>query len=278
VAQNYQEYQFHGLIFEFRPLITDFVTNGAPGVVVMATNYNADVTNYTTKQQMENSEFAVSVKPTTGLMHGIECARAQTVLPKAYIRTGAVPAGQDLRLYDLGNFQMATQANPLQDLGELWVTYCVEFSKPILPVDVGGDMDSAWVYRNITTNTSPLGTQILAPEFTLPQVTITSTAISFFAQPGNSYSINLSWVGASVAWTLPGYTLSGLSYLTLYNNRTSSIAFAPPNGTTTTNGVATTLVKCTLTNPGLVSLSLLGGAIPAGTVDITITGWDSTIV
>jgi hypothetical protein len=39
VASSYQEYKFHGLVFEFRSLITDFVTGGAPGVIIMATNY-----------------------------------------------------------------------------------------------------------------------------------------------------------------------------------------------------------------------------------------------
>ena len=33
IAASYQQYKFHGLIFEFRPLITDFVTGGAPGVI-----------------------------------------------------------------------------------------------------------------------------------------------------------------------------------------------------------------------------------------------------
>jgi hypothetical protein len=57
VAQQFQEYRIHGMIFEFRPLITDFIGAGQPGVVVMATNYNAEAQSYTTKQQMENSEF-----------------------------------------------------------------------------------------------------------------------------------------------------------------------------------------------------------------------------
>jgi len=80
IAQNYQQYKIHGIIFEFRPLITDFVTAGSPGVVVMATNYNANAAPYDTKQEMENSEFAVSVKPTNALIHGVECAKGETVL------------------------------------------------------------------------------------------------------------------------------------------------------------------------------------------------------
>jgi hypothetical protein len=145
VAENYQEYKFHGLVFEFRSLITDFIPSGAPGVVIMSTNYNADAPVYQNKQQMENAEFAMSCKPTVNLIHGVECAMQQTVLPQLYVRTGSVPNNQDLRLYDQGTFQFATQANPAgQDLGELWVSYCVEFFKPILPTtsaNGGGAVD-----------------------------------------------------------------------------------------------------------------------------------------
>jgi hypothetical protein len=163
IAQNYQQYKFHGVIFEFRPLITDFVTNGAPGVVIMATNYNADAVIYNTKQEMENSEYAVSVKPTRELLHGIECDSNQTTISELYVRTGAPPAGQDLRLYDLGNFQFATQVNPIQNLGELWVSYCVEFFKPILPTDVGGNVLSAFTTRTTITNPTPFGLHLQHP-------------------------------------------------------------------------------------------------------------------
>lgn len=114
IAQNYQEYKIHGLIFEFRPLITDFVTGGAPGVVIMATNYNADAPLYNTKQAMENSEFATSVKPTMSLIHAVECAASESPYNMLFTRVGSVPAGIDIKTYDLGNFQFATQSNPVQ--------------------------------------------------------------------------------------------------------------------------------------------------------------------
>jgi len=134
IAGNYQEYRFHGLIFEFRPLITDFVTSGQPGVIIMSTNYNSEASAYTSRQQMENAEFAVSVKPTTAMIHAIECKMSETPLKELYVRSTPPINGDDLRMSDLGKFQFATQANPVIDLGELWVSYCVEFFKPIIPV------------------------------------------------------------------------------------------------------------------------------------------------
>lgn len=130
IAANYSQYRIHGMVFEFRSLITDFITGGAPGVVVLATNYNADDAAYTSKRQMENSEYATVNKPTENIMHLIECDPKQTSITELYTRTTTLAASQDYKTYDHGKFQVATQGNPVQLLGELWVTYCVEFFKP----------------------------------------------------------------------------------------------------------------------------------------------------
>jgi hypothetical protein len=272
IAQNYQEYKFHGVIFEFRPLITDFVTNGAPGVVVMATNYNADALPYTTKQEMENSEYAVSVKPTRELIHGVECDTVQTVLPQLYVRSGAPPAGQDLRLYDLGNFQFATQTNPVQNLGELWVSYCVEFFKPILPTDVGGNVLGTLTNRSTFTGASPLGTIQLDISGDLG-ATFGPGSIAWNSQPGNLYIVTINWFATTpVAIVYPGITLVGLGTNLVFNGKTAGPAFSPNTGVMSNRMCITAVYVSTLTVPGRVQVIIDGtGTFPtAGTV-VTIT-------
>jgi len=263
IAQSYQEYKFHGLIFEFRPLITDFVTSGAPGVVVMATNYNADATAYTTKQQMENSEYAVSVKPTRELMHGVECATSQTVLPQLYVRTSDPPTGQDLRLYDLGLFQFATQANPIQSLGELWVSYCVEFFKPILPSEVGGAILSTTFVRSTIGGATPFGTIQVSKTGDLNS-SMTSTSLTFFAHPGNNYEVTRSWVGTATAvLNFPSQTFTGLVQLPVYDG--INFIVAPNNAVVSDRMIAQETYKCTLLNPGFVTMTEgTGGTYPGG--------------
>jgi hypothetical protein len=195
VAQNYQEYRFHGLIFEFRSLLTDFVPGGAPGVVVMATNYNSDAPPFATKQEMENSEYAVSVKPTVNLIHGVECATNQTVLSQLYVRTGAPVTGIDLKTTDLGRFQLATQRNPAATtLGELWVSYCIEFFKPILPPDVGPGVSTAHAIRSTASVANPLGTIGVSQKGDLSMV-VSPVSITAAGFPGNYYLLNVSWTG-----------------------------------------------------------------------------------
>jgi len=274
VAQNYQEYKFHGVIFEFRSLITDFVTNGAPGVVIMATNYNADAPIYTTKQEMENSEYAVSVKPTIDLCHGIECAVSQTILPQRYVRSGSVPVGQDLRLYDYGNFQFATQANPTQDLGELWVSYCVEFLKPILPIDVGGDATSGHLYKTGATTAAPLGVVTFVNSGNMG-LTTTGTSFSFVAQPQQQYNLTISWASATSVTGGPTYAFTGLQQQTYYIGDLATQANLSNGSAVAFN---TCVLLCTLVNPGLVTIAVSGMTIVGLTsLDIFITESSNTI-
>lgn len=193
LATNYQEYKFHGCIFEFRPLITDFVTSGAPGVIIMATNYNAVAPVYTTKQQMENTEFAVSVKPTLNLIHGIECDPAQTVIGQRSVRSGQIPPNADLRLYDYGTFQFATQGNPVQLIGELWVSYCVEFFKPIISTDRAEDAEYLHISRATSVSTSsPFGLVGLQVVGTLPVVSSTGNNVTFTPHLASTYQV--TWI------------------------------------------------------------------------------------
>jgi hypothetical protein len=281
LAQNYQEYRIHGIVFEFKSLITDFVTSGAPGVVVMSTNYNADVGNYATKQQMENAEYAVSTKPTCDMIHGIECAPTQTITPQRYIRSGPVPVGQDLRLYDLGTFQFATMSNPVQDLGELWVSYCIEFYKPILPINVGGSVLSSHITRFTTVNgTNPLGLVNLTAVGTLG-ATATSTTISIpGAVPGQQYMVVVSYAGGTLtAFAAPSLTFTGLAIKQYWANDGATNGNAPTNTVSSSNFVVTFVVACTLSNPGTAIITFgTGGTLSGNSVDIFVTELDNAII
>jgi len=136
IAQNFETYKFLGLAFEYRSTSGESVasTNTALGAVVLATSYNAATANFSSKIQMENYEGAISEKPSRNIMYGVECAPGMNVDNHLYVRGNVVPSGQDQRLYDLGNFQVATvgQSANSVNLGELWVTYDVELYEPKL--------------------------------------------------------------------------------------------------------------------------------------------------
>jgi hypothetical protein len=246
------------------------VTSGAPGVVVMATNYNANAAPYDTKQEMENSEFAVSVKPTNALIHGVECAKGETVLNQLYVRKGAPPAGQDLRLYDIGTFQFGSQQNPIQVLGELWVSYCVEFFKPILPDDVGGNILSSRYIRGTVDASNRFGTFTAANAGDLTLTFPNSNSFSFEAYPGNKYLVILAWNGIIASPVMPTMAVTGGSFTTPVGG------YYPANSpASATNVLWYGVVLC---NPESFSITIIGsgGGIIPTTLDITVTQYDAT--
>lgn len=144
IASSYSEYYFKSLTFHFRSMSSSSVlaasgSNTALGTVMLSTEYNAVLPPFTTKNQMENHQYAASIKPSQNISHRIQCRNSHTPLNKLFIRNRKNEADTDLRLYDLGNFQIATQGmqqNPSIDadanysIGELWVSYDVCFMKP----------------------------------------------------------------------------------------------------------------------------------------------------
>jgi hypothetical protein len=136
VAHQFEEYEMNGLVFEYRPSSGSAVASANPalGVVIFATDYDAANPSFPDKQTMESYEFSTSTVPFTACMHPVECMRGRNVLNNLYIREGLTPASTDIRLYDMGNFQIATEGMQTTNIvGELWVTYDVLFRKPRIP-------------------------------------------------------------------------------------------------------------------------------------------------
>lgn len=149
-AKNYEQYKINGMIFEFVSTSATALnsTNTALGTVILSTQYNSLAPSFTNKQQMENNVFTVSCKPAESVMHPIECEPSQTSVPILYTYSGTLPPTGDIRLYNAGNFQLATvgmQADAV--IGELHVTYDVTFYKPQL--DQGLSLDSSTALYNL---------------------------------------------------------------------------------------------------------------------------------
>lgn len=135
-AENYQQYRVHGMVLIFKTTTSDYSASGGMGKVAMATNYNVRDSSYANMIELENAEFSVSGKPSMSRVHPIECASNNGLPLVRYVRDTQYDAsGGDDRLYDVGKFQFATQGLPGTAntiIGELWVSYDIEFYKPIV--------------------------------------------------------------------------------------------------------------------------------------------------
>jgi len=135
LAANYEQYVFHGLVYEFKSTSADALnsTNTALGTVIMSTEYNVNNPLFTSKLQMENYEFTTSCKPSECMLHPIECDTTQTPTRVFYTRPVQGLLTNDLRFVDMGNFQIATVGmQAVATIGELWATFEVELIKPRL--------------------------------------------------------------------------------------------------------------------------------------------------
>ena len=214
IAQNYEEYILEGCLFEFRSMSADALNsvNTALGTVIMATEYNASNANFASKAEMEAYEYSMSEKPSHSMIHPIECDPRQNPVPELYVRPGALPSGQDQRLYDLGNFQIATTGcqGTSVNLGELWISYQVTLLKPKLYQALGYDIG---IYHSVSSsglaNATPLGTPVAAYSNITPTFS-SGTTINFplTAMP-QSYLIYIRWIGTPAAYTPPTVTYGG---------------------------------------------------------------------
>lgn len=153
IAANYEEYEFIQLLFHFKSTVDVNATNnsnGATGTIIMATNYNPTVGNFANKETMMQYHGANSGRLVEDHTHGVECDPSKNAgTGQKYTRVTPVVAGQDLKSFDLGRFQIAQVNTPAafnnQQIGELWVTYTVKLTKPRLFTSIGAVIpESRW--------------------------------------------------------------------------------------------------------------------------------------
>lgn len=231
IAVNFEQWMPHGIVFDFRSMSSETQISTATtalGTVILGTEYNALASRFTSKQTMEASQFAVSVKPSASVMHPIECDLSQTPSQPLYVRlpnSSAVNA--DPRLYDLGRFQVATQGMTVNggDQGELWVTYDIEMLKPVLQDPLSQSVQSAH-YSSIGTWPTALASgsnyDVIQHAMTRIEDTL-FTGISF--TPGSHGGVNLTFP--------PGLSGTYLLTLTVVANAPQSLLVyaGAPGGT-----------------------------------------------
>lgn len=155
IARRFQEYKFNGLMFEFRSTSANALnsTNTALGTVILSAEYNALASAFQTKQQMENSMWAMSGKPSESLVYPIECSNLVNPLGELFVRQpGSSVTGSDSRFYDLCNVFIATQGMQAANinLGEIWISYDVDLLKPI--IDPGTEIIQAQAHYSGSAN------------------------------------------------------------------------------------------------------------------------------
>lgn len=240
IAAMFQSYRIKGLIFEFVSTSADALNsvNTALGTVVMATQYNVALPQFVNKAEMEQYEYSVSGRPSRNLIHCVECDPSLQVMDHLFTRTGSIPSGQDYQFYDWGTFQFATVGmQAAATIGELWVSYEIEFLKPRIPS--GGTWPGD--FTKIANGPYVAASEVLGSIQTTPVgnlgVTIGAGASGWqrilfpSSISAGRFLVTVNWKGSSgVTVTYPVRTLSNLSLAApWFSLNTASESFGPQN-------------------------------------------------
>jgi hypothetical protein len=213
IAHNYTRYRWRGLVFCFESLSANYAANTAMGYVAMATNYDSAEPVFSDKVSMLNYYFANERKPSTSFIHAVECAPDQNTVTEFYVRNTIVqPTGTDIRLYDIGQFQLAVGGNPVANgyLGDLWVSYEIEFFQEKMPSVLGVNLEAAFVSSSdVVVAATPFGfTRTIDPASTL-HIATTATTLTIKPNQAKYLQVSVEWVGTVagvIAFPTPTFT------------------------------------------------------------------------
>jgi hypothetical protein len=221
-APLFEQYKVHGMIFHYNPS-SGYVGAASPalGTVMMATQYDVFDGPFSSKQELLGYQYSTSIMAANPDQHPIECAPNSMQFDKLKCRFGAVPSGATQQAYDVGQFSVATEGmQSAYVVGELWVTYDIEFFKPKLTPCSGAEMINRSNALSTTASaTNPFsgcldGVQCENPFNNLPVFTTPSgvtrcsvhliTATTLHFDKKGEYLLVINWEQAAGTFTANG--------------------------------------------------------------------------
>jgi hypothetical protein len=193
IAQNYSEYQLMQLVFVYKPVVSAMSVSsvGSLGTVVMAHNPNAGEAGYSSFDQIINVNTAVEGNIAQRITCGVECDPRKSNSEDLYIRTGVVPAGQDIKTYDHGKLNIGLFGIPTDyiagtQIGLLFAEYSVMLSKPRIWAAIGNAINTdVFCSGGGETLALPFGTVISRNQNNTLGGTMTKVTMSDYIFPDN---------------------------------------------------------------------------------------------
>lgn len=266
IAANYEQYHINGMVFQYVSTSSDAIASTSDlglGTIALATDYDAQDPAFVNLPQMLGSMFSNSGKPSENIMHAIECAPNEQAQKLYYVRTGDVPSGADIRLYDLGTFQIATDRMPgdYDGAGQLWVSYDITFTKSVQNNQLGFDIntDHFELVAPSQTSSNYFGTSRTAKEESNLGCSVTNNQIAFPSTLSSGYYLIMyTSVGSSTALLSPTSTLVNCTRITPFTNDT--VGELGNGGTTSPRYFLSYIVRIDGNN---ATITFSGGTLPS---------------
>jgi len=129
IAQNWETYRFRSL------RLCSYTRTGSnvPGSILLAHDPDSSDDPPSSEQVMSTYESLVEDAPWKDMCLNVAKVGLKDIGPRKFIRTAALAANQDIKLYDSGNLFVATVDGTAVAWSKLWVEYDVELYTPQLP-------------------------------------------------------------------------------------------------------------------------------------------------
>lgn len=241
LAQNFEEYRLNGMVFEIVSTTSPYNATAAMGSTIVAMQYNAASEPFTSKAQMENSDFAISARIDKSIMYGIECKDLAN--NNLFIRSQDISSNVPLTSTDVGLLQIALQtgggvpANSV--IGELWVSYDIDLMRPHISTESAGGalFGQLKVYNQVASGqyitaqsgsvaissaTGALAHDLFNTVGQYKDTYVSTPILEFTSTPGNVYEIEIIATGVGA---LPVFTLGVANSTQLGYYPNTSVAF-----------------------------------------------------
>lgn len=268
LCSNFEQFQIHGCIFEFRSTCGDAVssTNNSLGIVAMATDYDVYDEPFASKVEMAQTMFSSSGMPSRNLLHPIECDPDTLATRLLYIRHVNDSTDRDRRFLDMGRTTIATQGQQADDinLGELWVTYDISLLKACT-VDTNGALQNAgWDFVGAGAG-SLMGSEAVPSDNNFPGIScdpvLEKVTFPENVLAGQIWQYVLQYAGSATTITAPTIALSNIDYVVgtdTVSPTASSIPFTGVSSAVFTQ-IGTIAIGSGLSAP---SITWSGGNVP----------------
>lgn len=246
IALQYQKYKLLGAIIEFKSGSGDAITgaNTALGEVIISTNYNCADPAFVNRNQMENTMYCSSAKPSVSFVHVIECDPRLQAQESLYVSPSVVPenTGNSVNEINWANVYVGVVGcqGTNVNLGSIYITYEVELIQPVELSDARqprGDLFSLAVATINNSNPFGIGAATPDPKNSLGGQITSGTRYAFPANISSGlYQVFWYIIGTSTATlTAPTPTITNGTSPTMYFNDTFQRLVSPSTVITGTN-------------------------------------------
>jgi hypothetical protein len=205
--------------------------------------YDPELPALVNKRACEDYVGCTAGVPSTSILHPVECKSNSDVLERYFVSNNADSDSNELKFFNVGTFNLFTQGQQAAsiNLGELWVSYDIEFFNPRVNISGStGLMDHYQISGGTIGTSAPMGTIPILPTSGSnlgSTANVTTQAIILpVTAPNTAYMILYNYYGVSSTAVNPTMTwtpLNGFS-LNLFNADTAS-SYGPNIGGVTPN-------------------------------------------